>query len=121
MEHRHADIEWQHNTYWLVGQGSLNGTFLNGERIHLESVEFEVAIPEADAESSGTAVHLGEFVETLVASEDQAKAISDAAQAAKAKQDAYSAETVIDMKPQSSAVTVDFDMFGDEPDPKSGH
>jgi len=95
-----------------VDRGSLNGTFLNGERIHkeralnsgahiqLDSVEFEVAIPEADAESSGTAVHPGEFVETLVASEDQAKAIADAAQAAKAKQDAYSTETVMEMKPQ---------------------
>jgi hypothetical protein len=138
---RHAVIEYRHHTYWLVDQGSLNGTFLNGERIHkeralnngahiqLESAEFEFGIPEVQVRGAAATADPGEFIETLIASEAQADAMTDAA---KAEQDMRGAETVIDMTPQEGGPdaaqqpklgsgTVDFDIFGgDDSAPKSG-
>ena len=55
---RHALIEYQDFSYWVVDQGSINGTFVNdkvvtskvrlkhGDRIRLYKTEFEFVIPE---------------------------------------------------------------------------
>lgn len=55
---RHATIERRGQTYWIIDEGSLNGTFVNGERIEGEKAlkhgdrvrthrhEFEFVIPE---------------------------------------------------------------------------
>jgi hypothetical protein len=54
---RHAVIEYRNHTYWLVDQGSLNGSLINGIRVDgemalrpgavitLESAEFEFTLP----------------------------------------------------------------------------
>lgn len=55
---RHATIERRGQTYWIIDEGSLNGTFVNGERLEGEKAlrhgdrvrthrhEFEFVIPE---------------------------------------------------------------------------
>ncbi|MGH8119709.1 MAG: FHA domain-containing protein, partial [Gammaproteobacteria bacterium] len=57
---RHALIEYKEYAYWIVDQGSINGTFVNdtmisgetrlkhGDRIRLHKYEFEFSMPEMD-------------------------------------------------------------------------
>ncbi|MEJ2761473.1 MAG: VWA domain-containing protein [Gammaproteobacteria bacterium] len=57
---RHALIEYKDFAYWIVDQGSINGTFVNdvpinsevrlkhGDRIRLHKLEFEFIMPEMD-------------------------------------------------------------------------
>ena len=57
---RHALIEYKDYAYWIVDQGSINGTFVNdqlisgetrlkhGDRIRLHKYEFEFSMPEMD-------------------------------------------------------------------------
>jgi len=85
---RHAVIEYRQHGYWLVDQGSLNGTYLNGERIHgeralhhgsriqLESAEFEFVVPGAEDLSATVAVDPDLFIETMVASSSDAAAFA---------------------------------------------
>ncbi len=63
---RHALIEYKDYSYWIIDQGSINGTFVNGEavstevrlkhgdRIRLHKCEFEFIMPEM--EDSGMTV-----------------------------------------------------------------
>ena len=63
---RHALIEFKDYSYWIVDQGSINGTFVNGEpvnsevrlkhgdRVRLHKCEFEFIMPEM--EESGMTV-----------------------------------------------------------------
>ena len=63
---RHALIEYKDYAYWIIDQGSINGTFVNGEpvssevrlkhgdRIRLHKCEFEFIMPEM--EDSGMTV-----------------------------------------------------------------
>jgi pSer/pThr/pTyr-binding forkhead associated (FHA) protein/Mg-chelatase subunit ChlD len=63
---RHALIEFKDYSYWIIDQGSINGTFVNGEpvtsevrlkhgdRIRLHKCEFEFIMPEM--EDSGMTV-----------------------------------------------------------------
>jgi uncharacterized protein YegL len=57
---RHALIEYKDFSYWIVDQGSINGTFVNdvpissevrlkhGDRIRLHKLEFEFVMPDMD-------------------------------------------------------------------------
>ncbi|MGE0387751.1 MAG: FHA domain-containing protein, partial [Gammaproteobacteria bacterium] len=57
---RHAIIEYKDFSYWIIDQGSTNGTFVNaervegerrlrhGDRIRLHNFEFEFVLPELD-------------------------------------------------------------------------
>ncbi len=66
---RHALIEYRDYGFWLIDQGSVNGTFLNGERItgevrlkhgdriRLHRAEFEFQLPEMD--DGGKTVFVG--------------------------------------------------------------
>ena len=57
---RHALIEYKDFSYWIVDQGSINGTFVNdvpissevrlkhGDRIRLHKLEFEFLMPDMD-------------------------------------------------------------------------
>jgi pSer/pThr/pTyr-binding forkhead associated (FHA) protein/Mg-chelatase subunit ChlD len=64
---RHALIEYKDYSYWIVDQGSINGTFVNGEpvnsevrlkhgdRIRLHKCDFEFIMPEME-ESGATVI-----------------------------------------------------------------
>ena len=57
---RHALVEYKDYAYWIVDQGSINGTFVNdhmitgetrlkhGDRVRLHKYEFEFAMPEME-------------------------------------------------------------------------
>ena len=74
---RHAVIEYRNHAYWLVDQGSLNGTYLNeqrvdgevvlnpGSRIRLESAEFEFSMPSLSDGEGTLMANPHEFAETL--------------------------------------------------------
>lgn len=61
---RHALIEYKDHAYWLIDQGSINGTFVNGiqvvykvrlkhgDRIKIYKCEFDFIIPEMEDNSS---------------------------------------------------------------------
>ena len=149
---RHAVIEYRQHGYWLVDQGSLNGTYLKGERIHgkrmlhhgsqiqLESAEFEFVIPGSEDLSATVAIDPDQFIETIVASAEQAAAFAKLPATA-AKNDGLSEflDTAVNQQapPQSTlppaeinasgdtqdveestlgSGTVDFDVFGDASD-----
>ena len=75
---RHALIEYQDFSYWVIDQGSINGTFVNdkvvaskvrlkhGDRVKLYKTEFEFVMPEMVDE--GRTVILGG--ESVASSED---------------------------------------------------
>ncbi len=58
---RHATIEYKDYAYWIMDQGSINGTFVNdvcissetrlkhGDRIRLHKVEFDFIMPDMEA------------------------------------------------------------------------
>ena len=81
---RHSLIEYKDFAYWIIDQGSINGTFVNdaiiegavrlkhGDRIHLHKIEFEFLMPEM-ADSDQTIVSGEESSEqpTLFVTPDQ--------------------------------------------------
>lgn len=58
---RHATIEYKDYAYWIMDQGSINGTFVNdvrinsetrlkhGDRIRLHKIEFDFVMPDMEA------------------------------------------------------------------------
>ena len=68
ISRRHALIEYKDYSFWIIDQGSSNGTFINNERIdneirlkhgdkiRLHNYEFEFIVPEMD-ESDETIVY----------------------------------------------------------------
>jgi predicted component of type VI protein secretion system len=100
---RHSLIEYKDFAYWIVDQGSINGTFVNdqpvtsetrlkhGDKIRLHRCEFEFAMPD-DADAGMTVIS-----NTVIAS-----------QPAISKEDATIAR-------ESSGIQVDEDAL-DEPD-----
>jgi len=60
---RHALIEYKDYAYWVIDQGSINGTFVNGipvgsevrlkhgDRVRLHKIEFEFVLPDLDGSS----------------------------------------------------------------------
>lgn len=102
---RHAVIEYRNHTYWLVDQGSLNGSYVNGVRvdgeialrpgasISLESVEFEFVLPDLG--------DVDEFAETLAvdASVLQEGAIAAIRQPPNSNQAAGGAAQLADVEP----------------------
>lgn len=119
---RHAVIEYRQHAYWIVDQGSLNGTYLNGERltrekllhhgsrIQLESAEFEFVIAGAQNPGATMAADPDEFIETMVANADDAEKARAAGEAAAAARKAAEAN----VPPASPAEVVDFDVFSGE-------
>ena len=75
---QHALIEYKDYSYWIIDQSSVNGTFVNGERISSETrlkhgdlvklhkYEFEFAVP--DLEDSGKTVFSETMDKTVIAS-----------------------------------------------------
>jgi len=100
---RHSLIEYKDFAYWIVDQGSINGTFVNdqpvtsetrlkhGDKVRLHRCEFEFAMPD-DADAGMTVIS-----NTVIAS-----------QPASSKEDATVAR-------ESSGIQVDEDAL-DEPD-----
>ena len=78
---RHALIEYKDFSYWIVDQGSINGTFVNdvpissevrlkhGDRIRLHKLEFEFVMPDMDDAS------MTELSHTVLSQEMHAQAV----------------------------------------------
>ncbi len=76
---RHAVIEYRNHVFWLIDQGSMNGTYVNdqrvegevalrpGSRIRLESAEFEFSMPSLGDGEGTLMANPHEFSETLKA------------------------------------------------------
>lgn len=133
---RHAVIEFRNHTYWLVDQGSLNGTYVNGDRvagevalrpgarISLESAEFEFTMPGMDMNATMVASSVDEFSETLVAPSiagapapgRQTRSAAD--QGVDARDDTARPAEKEAIAAATAAGTVDFDVLGDaDPEP----
>lgn len=68
---RHALVEFKDFGYWIMDQGSINGTFVNdrpvsaevrlkhGDRIRLHKLEFEFVMPEVSESSATVLAHDG--------------------------------------------------------------
>jgi Mg-chelatase subunit ChlD len=92
---RHALIEYKDYAYWIVDQGSINGTFVNdkpvtaevrlkhGDRIRLHKYEFEFVMPEL-MDSGMTVVSATRYAQ---AAEDKTVAPAAAAAADQANMD----------------------------------
>lgn len=92
---RHALIEYKDYAYWIVDQGSINGTFVNdkpvtaevrlkhGDRIKLHKYEFEFVMPEL-MDSGMTVVSATRYAQ---AAEDKTVAPAAAAAAVQADMD----------------------------------
>ena len=78
---RHALIEFKDYSFWIIDQGSINGTFVNGEpvnsevrlkhgdRIRLHKCDFEFIMPEME-ESGATVISNTVFAGQAVAMDD---------------------------------------------------
>jgi pSer/pThr/pTyr-binding forkhead associated (FHA) protein/Mg-chelatase subunit ChlD len=79
---RHALIEYKDYSFWIIDQGSINGTFVNGEavstevrlkhgdRIRLHKCEFEFIMPEME-DSGMTVISNTVFANQPVVDEDE--------------------------------------------------
>lgn len=85
---RHALIEYKDFAYWIVDQGSINGTYVNdvqissevrlkhGDKIKLHKLEFEFIMPEMD-EAGMTKLSNTVFAGQEGRAEDEATALKD--------------------------------------------
>ena len=132
---RHAIIQYRDFSFWLIDQGSVNGTFLNGERIEGErqlkhgdrlkfhKYEFEFSMPEMDdgghtvfadpndldATMMGDATIMGEAIEPMAPA-------ADSPQERFADDDPFD-ETAEDSLPDDAPVAeADGDFFDDDED-----
>lgn len=83
---RHALIEYKDYSYWIIDQGSINGTFVNGEavstevrlkhgdRIRLHKCEFEFIMPEME-DSGMTVISNTVFANQPAAADDEAATV----------------------------------------------
>ena len=96
---RHAVIEYKEHSFWLVDQGSINGSFVNdqpvrteirlkhGDRVRVYKDEFEFVIPGMEKEEA-----------TLIADRDSAaEEATIAVAAAGAEVENYNADEVMDL------------------------
>lgn len=63
ISREHAVVEYRNYSYWLIDRGSINGTFVNdervtserllkhGDRLRFHTYEFEVVLPEMEGEA----------------------------------------------------------------------
>ncbi|MEQ8289747.1 MAG: VWA domain-containing protein [Gammaproteobacteria bacterium] len=87
---RHALIEYKDYAFWIVDQGSINGTFVNGEpvktetrlkhgdKIRLHKCEFEFVMPEMD-DSGMTVVSNTVFAAQAGSDDEEATLMKDQA------------------------------------------
>lgn len=85
---RHALIEYKDFAYWIVDQGSINGTFVNdvpissevrlkhGDRIRLHKTEFEFVMPEMN-EAGLTVISKTVFAQQGLTPPDEATLLKD--------------------------------------------
>lgn len=114
---RHALIEFKDYSYWIIDQGSINGTFVNnepvssetrlkhGDRIRLHKCEFEFIMPEM--EDSGMTV----ISNTVFAAQP---AIDDSEEATQLRDHGGSADSELSPEELSAAsgADMDFDLTG---------
>ena len=113
---RHALIEYKDYSFWIIDQGSINGTFVNGEsvssevrlkhgdRIRLHKCDFEFIMPEME-ESGMTVISNTVFAAQPVATDDseEATVIRDHAGSGELSEEELSVAADADM---------DFDLTG---------
>lgn len=113
---RHALIEYKDYSFWIIDQGSINGTFVNGEsvssevrlkhgdRIRLHKCDFEFIMPEME-ESGMTVISNTVFAAQPVATDDseEATVIRDHAGSGELSEEELSVAAGADM---------DFDLTG---------
>ena len=114
---RHALIEFKDYSFWIIDQGSINGTFVNGEavssevrlkhgdRIRLHKCEFEFIMPEM--EDSGMTV----ISNTVFAAQ---AAADDAEEATQLREhgDQSGENSITDVPDVSGSDDMDFDITG---------
>jgi pSer/pThr/pTyr-binding forkhead associated (FHA) protein/Mg-chelatase subunit ChlD len=112
---RHALIEYKDYSYWIVDQGSINGTFVNGEpvtsevrlkhgdRIRLHKCDFEFIMPEM--EDSGMTV----ISNTVFAAQSP---IIDDSEEATVMRDHDDSEDETEIRDGDAAADMDFDITG---------
>jgi pSer/pThr/pTyr-binding forkhead associated (FHA) protein/Mg-chelatase subunit ChlD len=113
---RHALIEFKDYSFWIIDQGSINGTFVNGEpvnsevrlkhgdRIRLHKCDFEFIMPEME-ESGATVISNTVFAGEAAAMDDyeDATEIRDHGESGELNAEELNAATDADM---------DFDLTG---------
>ena len=114
---RHALIEYKDYSFWIIDQGSINGTFVNGEavtsevrlkhgdRIRLHKCEFEFIMPEME-DSGMTVISNTVFAaqpEPIIDDSEEATQIKGHGAAGELNEEEISAATSSDM---------DFDLTG---------
>ncbi len=128
---RHAIIQYRDFAFWLTDQGSVNGTFLNGERIDGErqlkhgdrvkfhKYEFEFSMPEMDDAGHTVFADPGDVEATIIAGAAELAAAGPAA----AADDEPGSDDVFDLTAGGAAPDVaeagdatreDDDIFDDE-------
>ncbi len=112
---RHALIEYKDYSYWIIDQGSINGTFVNdepvktevrlkhGDRIRLHKCEFEFIMPEM--EDSGMTV----ISNTVFA---QQPAVDDSEEATEMRGSGGSNELSAEEIKTAGNADMDFDLTG---------
>jgi hypothetical protein len=123
---RHAMIEYRKHTFWLVDQGSLNGTYVDNQRVagetalrpgayvRLDEAEFEFALPEMVDSFSTVAINAAQFLETLEVDSPEALATSAMEADAQPSDETAPASTEdIEVAKRVTGGAVDFDVFSD--------
>jgi hypothetical protein len=123
---RHAVIEYRNHTYWLVDQGSLNGSYVNGARVNgevalrpgarirLESAEFEFNLPGLQ-NAEGTAMgDSDEFAATMMAPPEAGVIVvpGSTADTGVDETDTTAPAGPEEIEAAKAAATLDFDVFG---------
>ncbi|NKC11099.1 MAG: FHA domain-containing protein [Gammaproteobacteria bacterium] len=130
---RHAMIEYRNHAYWLVDQGSMNGTYVDGQRVtgeialrpgarvRLENAEFEFVLPDVEGVANTQIMDANEFLETLKASSPaELAALQTAAANRSVDANAQPNEDTAPVVDEDDTIaagkmtgTVDFDVLGD--------
>ena len=117
ISRRHALIEYKDYSFWIIDQGSSNGTFINNERINnefrlkhgdkirLHNCEFEFLVPEMD-----------ESDETIVYTPGMRPLVDDVHDGQSTNELTYGLEEIVNNPRQSKAAPISpiSDVSGDE-------
>jgi len=124
---RHALIEYKDYAYWIIDQGSINGTYVNdhmvntetrlkhGDRIRLHKFEFEFVMPEM-FDSGMTVVSNTVYARDIASEEDEDKT---AATATSGEDDSGNFDKLFDItgseaSDSSGRITLSEEDYGDE-------
>ncbi|MDZ7735538.1 MAG: FHA domain-containing protein [Gammaproteobacteria bacterium] len=126
---RHALIEYKDYAYWIIDQGSINGTYVNdhivntetrlkhGDRIRLHKFEFEFVMPEM-FDSGMTVVSNTVYARDIASNEEASQpVVADGGEDDSGNFDRlFDIDSSDDSSPSSGRITLSEDNYGDGED-----